>query len=69
MIGNRMCEGRAASAKTPVAGDARLLPRAFRLARMRVDVETGKLLLDMSSRRQCPRQNKLAIGNSSMVIS
>ena len=52
-----------------VAGDARVLPLAFRLARIRVDVEMGKLLLEMSSLRRCPRQNRLAIGNSSMVIA
>jgi hypothetical protein len=52
-----------------VAGDARLLPPAFRSPEFGLPSKCVKLLLDMSRRRRRPRQNKLAIGNSSMVIA
>src|SRR5882762_586334 len=97
MIGNRMCEDRAASAKTrlramrgcchspsgsPEFGLTSKCGKLLQILASRkasgssraspefgLTSKCGKLLLDMSRRGRCPRQNKLAIGNSSMVIA
>lgn len=52
-----------------VARDARLLSLPVGSPEIQVDVEMGKLLLDMPSRNQRRRQSKLVTGNNSIVIT
>ena len=69
LTGNKMCEGRAASAKTRLRAMRGCCHVPSGSPEFGLTSKWGKLLLDISSRRRCPRQNKLAIGNSSMVIA
>jgi hypothetical protein len=46
--------------KDAIAGDARLLPRPFRLAGIRVDVEMREIAARYVEPQAVPRQNKFA---------
>jgi len=58
MIGNRMCQDRAASAKTRLRA-MRLLPLAFRLARIWVDVEMWEVAASYVETRAVPAAEQI----------
>src|ERR1700730_6684262 len=68
MIGNRMCEDRA-SAKTRLRAMRGCCRSPSGSPEFGLTSKCGKLLRDMSRCGRCLRQNKLAIGNSSVVIA
>jgi hypothetical protein len=53
----------------PISGDARVLQRAFGLARVRVDAEMGKVAARNVEAQPVPEVKRLLVEKSSIVIA